>query len=64
MCRGFSREFDSCMHELVNSTLELHKQSIDYLLPTPTKSHYLFNLRDFSKVIQVRVIWIYILTLS
>lgn len=53
MYRGFSREFDSCMHQLVNSTLKLHKQSIDHLLPTPTKSHYLFNLRDFSKVMQV-----------
>lgn len=52
-CRGFSREFDSCMHQLVYSTLELHKRSISYLLPTPTKSLYLFNLRDFSKVIQV-----------
>lgn len=51
--RGFSREFDSCMHQLVNSTMELHKRSISYLLPTPNKSHYLFNLRDFSKVIQV-----------
>ncbi|XP_026811506.1 dynein heavy chain 7, axonemal-like [Rhopalosiphum maidis] len=50
--RGFSREFDSCMHQLVNSTLELHKKSIIHLLPTPSKSHYLFNLRDFSKVIQ------------
>ncbi|XP_050432703.1 dynein axonemal heavy chain 7-like isoform X2 [Adelges cooleyi] len=50
--RGFSREFDSCMHQLVLSTLQVHKHSISYLLPTPTKSHYLFNLRDFSKVIQ------------
>lgn len=52
--RGFSREFDLCMHQLVNSTLELHKKSIIHLLPTPSKSHYLFNLRDFSKVIQVQ----------
>ncbi|VVC38387.1 Dynein heavy chain, domain-2,Dynein heavy chain domain,Dynein heavy chain, P-loop containing D4 domain,P- [Cinara cedri] len=50
--RNFSSEFDSCMRQIVDSTLELHKRSISYLLPTPTKSHYLFNLRDFSKVIQ------------
>lgn len=53
--RGFSKNFNSYVHQLINSTLQLHKKSIGYLLPTPSKSHYLFNLRDFSKVIQVNI---------
>lgn len=53
--RGFSKKFEPCVHQLINSTLEMHKKSIGYLLPTPAKSHYLFNLRDFSKVIQVNL---------
>ncbi|CAK9824900.1 Dynein axonemal heavy chain 7 [Anthophora retusa] len=50
--RGFSKEFDPCIEEIVLSTLDVFKQSLLNLLPTPAKCHYIFNLRDFSRVIQ------------
>jgi dynein heavy chain len=51
-----SREFSSTFRDLstilVNSTISLFTWSVKQLLPTPAKSHYTFNLRDFSKVVQ------------
>ena len=49
--KGFSKEFDPCIEQVVSSTLELHKFAVKTMLPTPNRTHYLFNLRDFSRVI-------------
>lgn len=37
---------------IVSATLLLYKRACATLKPTPTKSHYTFNLRDFGRVIE------------
>ncbi|OAF70778.1 Axonemal beta dynein heavy chain 3 [Intoshia linei] len=49
---GFSNTFKPVMHSIVEATMEIYDASVKNLLPTPDKSYYIFNLRDFSRCIQ------------
>jgi dynein heavy chain len=50
--RNASSLLQSSIEGIVNSSVELFQAVQAELLPTPTKSHYSFNLRDLFKVFQ------------
>jgi len=49
---SFSEKVSSAVAQLVDSTQAVYNGVADTLKPTPSKSHYTFNLRDISKIFQ------------
>ena len=50
--QGFEEEVKNLAEPMVISTINLFTTISERFLPTPTKSHYVFNMRDISKVFQ------------
>ena len=48
--RPFSQEIKDVVPKLAKITLELYKSIVNDLPPTPSKFHYIFNLRDLSRI--------------
>ncbi|XP_049782826.1 dynein axonemal heavy chain 7-like [Schistocerca cancellata] len=49
---GFAADVMSTVQNIVQATLSVYTSVMKTLRPTPANSHYIFNLRDFSRVIQ------------
>ena len=52
LAQGFGGPVKSLSGSIVDGTILIYNTIAKELLPTPTKSHYTFNLRDLSKVFQ------------
>ena len=49
---GMPKGLHACGTKIVAASIGIYRAIADNLLPTPAKSHYLFNLRDISTVFQ------------
>jgi len=37
---------------MIRATMRIYEAAMSEFLPTPSKSHYIFNLRDFARVMR------------
>jgi dynein heavy chain len=49
---GFDEEIKGLAEVTSQATLELYKQVAEEFLPTPSRPHYVFNMRDMGRVLQ------------
>uniref|UniRef100_A0A1I8FV89 DHC_N2 domain-containing protein n=1 Tax=Macrostomum lignano TaxID=282301 RepID=A0A1I8FV89_9PLAT len=49
--QGFDNSLKRYSRMIVNCTAQLYMSVVKDYLPTPSRSHYLFNLRDFARVV-------------
>eukprot|EP00117_Sycon_ciliatum_P023820 scpid1450/ scgid20157/ Dynein heavy chain 3, axonemal; Axonemal beta dynein heavy chain 3; Ciliary dynein heavy chain 3 len=49
---GFDATFNRLGKVMIAATMDVYKWAVSHFLPTPTKSHYVFNLRDFARVVR------------
>ena len=52
----FEEEVKATGDILTQATIDIYTSIVQTMLPTPTKIHYLFNLRDISKVCTINYI--------
>lgn len=60
----FSGECKALAEPIVTATVGMYNTILTDLRPTPAKSHYTYNLRDLSKVFQVKPSFLFVLDFS
>ncbi len=52
VAKNFAKPIQNAAGSIVAAAVEIYERMSTDLLPTPAKSHYIFNLRDLSKCVQ------------